>query len=246
MHSIFNYTLTSYNETSVRLHRQWINTTSPDSSRYLGADLYLTVPVGSPVRLAVTPGDNGTWTPPTVDIIVPASADPAQAGVVTVKVVTNETSLPGLDTQRLFLPQDGNETTALQNVLQGLSDGESDAAKQVCAGYGIQGCCWLTRVSPQVSFLTYEDKFTAGGWRFLTVRIYRQVIFCRTTELSATPQYFGRDSLIALRLLMPTLTSEAIEAALGAVIERTNATGALSHEETIGRQGTLLYHGDDS
>ena len=47
-------------------------------------------------------------------------------------------------------------------------------------------------------------------------------------------QYFGRDALIALRLLMPTLTSEAIESALGAVIERTNATGALCHEETIG------------
>ena len=33
---------------------------------------------------------------------------------------------------------------------------------------------------------------------------------------------------------MPTLTSEAIEAALGAVIERVNSTGALCHEETIG------------
>lgn len=138
MHSIFNYTLASYNETSVRLHRQWINTTSPDSSHYRGADLYLTVPVGSPARLAVTLGDNGTWIPPTVDILIPASADPGQAGVVTVKVVTNETSLPGLDTQRLFLPVNANESAALQNVLQCLSNGESDAAKQVCPGYGVQ------------------------------------------------------------------------------------------------------------
>lgn len=137
MHSIFNYTLISFNETLVRLHRQWINTTSPDSSRYLGADLYLTVPVESPVRLAVTPGDNGTWTPPTVDIIIPASVEAGQAGVVTVKVVTNETSLPGLDTQRLFLPGNESETAALQNVLQGLSDGESDAAMQVGPGNGI-------------------------------------------------------------------------------------------------------------
>lgn len=53
-------------------------------------------------------------------------------------------------------------------------------------------------------------------------------------RLTCTSQYFGRDSLIALRLLMPTLTFEAIESALGAVIERTNATGALCHEETIG------------
>lgn len=47
-------------------------------------------------------------------------------------------------------------------------------------------------------------------------------------------QYFGRDTMIALRLLMPILTSEAVEAVLGAVIERANSTGALCHEETIG------------
>ena len=35
---------------------------------------------------------------------------------------------------------------------------------------------------------------------------------------------------------MPILTPNAIEAALGAVIERVNTTGALCHEETIGMQ----------
>ncbi|KAH9902577.1 hypothetical protein C8Q73DRAFT_670858 [Cubamyces lactineus] len=198
MHDIFNYTLASYNDTSVRLHRQWINTTSPTSSTYKGADLYLTVPSGSPARLSVTPGNNGTWTPPMVDILVPGGG---QNGTVRVTVVTNETSLMGLDTQRLFLPEGTNGSQALQTALQGLADGENEAAKQV-------------------SFLTYADKFTAGGWRFLT--------------------YFGRDSLIALRLLMPTLTSEAIEAALGAVIERANTTGALCHEETIGDYASFV------
>ena len=53
-------------------------------------------------------------------------------------------------------------------------------------------------------------------------------------------QYFGRDSMIALRLLMPTLTAEAIEAALGAVIERANSTGALCHEETIGDYASFV------
>lgn len=43
---------------------------------------------------------------------------------------------------------------------------------------------------------------------------------------------------------MPTLTSEAIEAALGAVIERANATGALCHEETIGRHRTFSVYDD--
>lgn len=46
--------------------------------------------------------------------------------------------------------------------------------------------------------------------------------------------------MIALRLLMPTLTSEAIESALGAVIERANATGALCHEETIGDYASFV------
>ncbi|OSC99924.1 hypothetical protein PYCCODRAFT_1513135 [Trametes coccinea BRFM310] len=196
MHEIFNYTLASYNDTSLRLHRRWINTTSPTSSAYNGADLYLTVPAGSAARLAVTPGNNGTWTPPTVDVLVPAAG-----GTVRVAVVTNETSLVGLGTERLFLPESTNRSRALQTALQGLADGQSDAAQQV-------------------SFLTYEDKFTAGGWRFLT--------------------YFGRDSMIALRLLMPTLTSDAIEAALGAVIERANSTGALCHEETIGDYASFV------
>ena len=46
--------------------------------------------------------------------------------------------------------------------------------------------------------------------------------------------------MIALRLLMPTLTSEAIESALGAVIERANSTGALCHEETIGDYASFV------
>lgn len=41
---------------------------------------------------------------------------------------------------------------------------------------------------------------------------------------------------------MPILTSEAIEAALGAVIERTNSTGALCHEETIGNVSLHTLH----
>ena len=153
MHSVFNYTLGEYNDTSVRLHRQWINTTSPTSSLYKGADLYLTVPEGSSARLAVTPASNGTRAPPTVNIVVPSTADAQDsARTLRVTVVSNETSLTGLDTQALFLPQNGtNGTQALETALQGLADGTNVAAQQV-------------------SFLTFADKFTAGGWRFLTVR----------------------------------------------------------------------------
>ena len=149
-----NYTLAEYNDTFVRLHRQWINTTSPTSSDYKGTDLYLTVPTESSARLAVTPGNNGTWTPPTVDIIIPSATDGQNTtGTLRVTFVTNETSLTGLDTQALFLPQNGtNGTQALETALQGLADGTNPAAQQV-------------------SFLTFADQFTAGGWRFLTVSV---------------------------------------------------------------------------
>ncbi len=66
-----------------------------------------------------------------------------------------------------------------------------------------------------LSFLSYTDKLLAGAWRFLT--------------------YFGRDSMIATLLLQPVLSDQAIEAVIGAVLERINRTdGSVCHEETIG------------
>ena len=66
-----------------------------------------------------------------------------------------------------------------------------------------------------LSFLSYTDKLLAGAWRFLT--------------------YFGRDSMIAALLLQPVLSDQAVEAVIGAVLERINRTdGSVCHEETIG------------
>lgn len=66
-----------------------------------------------------------------------------------------------------------------------------------------------------LSFLSYSDKLLAGTWRFLT--------------------YFGRDSMIAALLLQPVISDTAIEAVIGAVLERINITsGTVAHEETIG------------
>ncbi|KAJ5085740.1 hypothetical protein N7532_010511, partial [Penicillium argentinense] len=73
-----------------------------------------------------------------------------------------------------------------------------------------------------LSFLSYSEKVLAGAWRFLT--------------------YFGRDSMIATLLLEPVLNSgngSAIEAVIGAVLERVNRTdGSVCHEETIGDYAT--------
>jgi len=65
-----------------------------------------------------------------------------------------------------------------------------------------------------LAFLTYDTKMLAGSWRFLT--------------------YFGRDTLLAVRLLMPVLTADAAEIGLGSVFERINERGEVAHEEEIG------------
>jgi hypothetical protein len=69
-----------------------------------------------------------------------------------------------------------------------------------------------------LSFLSYSNKLLAGAWRFLT--------------------YFGRDSMISALLLEPVLSlgqNGAMEAVIGAVLERLNRTdGSVCHEEVIG------------
>lgn len=59
-----------------------------------------------------------------------------------------------------------------------------------------------------LSFLSYTDKLLAGTWRFLT--------------------YFGRDSMISMLLMQFILSDAAIEAVVGAVLERVNRTDGKS------------------
>ncbi|GGB41517.1 lipoprotein [Sphingomonas metalli] len=70
-------------------------------------------------------------------------------------------------------------------------------------------------------FLSYREKFNAGSWRFNT--------------------YFGRDTLMSLRLLMPALRPPAIEAGLGAVLARLGPAGDVAHEEGIGEFAVLEH-----
>jgi hypothetical protein len=65
-----------------------------------------------------------------------------------------------------------------------------------------------------LTFLSYQEKFLAGSWRFNT--------------------YFGRDTLMSVRLLMPALSPKAAEAGLGAVLTRLSPQGEVAHEEDIG------------
>lgn len=65
-----------------------------------------------------------------------------------------------------------------------------------------------------LGFLSYREKFLAGSWRFNT--------------------YFGRDTLMSVRLLMPALQPAAVEAGLGSVLARLSPGGEVAHEEGIG------------
>lgn len=72
-----------------------------------------------------------------------------------------------------------------------------------------------------LAFLAYADRLLAGSWRFLT--------------------YFGRDTLMSLRLLMPALAPAAIEMAIGSVLERLGPDGEVAHEEDIGEFAVLRH-----
>ena len=70
-----------------------------------------------------------------------------------------------------------------------------------------------------LEFLAFEDKWLAGSWRFHT--------------------YFGRDTLMSVRLLLPVLKPAAVEAALASVLNRLSPAGEVAHEEDIGEFAVL-------
>lgn len=75
-----------------------------------------------------------------------------------------------------------------------------------------------------LAFLSYEEKLMAGSWRFLT--------------------YFGRDTLLSVRMLMPVLQPRVMEAGLGAVIDRIGANGQVAHEEALGDYAWVVRVGN--
>ncbi len=67
-----------------------------------------------------------------------------------------------------------------------------------------------------LEFLTTQEKFLAGSWRYLT--------------------YFGRDTMFTSLALQPVLSKEAMKVALQSVLNRLNDKGEVAHEENIGEQ----------
>ncbi|PWN51215.1 hypothetical protein IE53DRAFT_301358, partial [Violaceomyces palustris] len=198
---IFNWTVTAANESIVWLSKPWLNESKVRDDQ---GEVVDEVRYSLEWILQAEQGLKFRVTPSTNGTYTPPKVDlildgADQVGRVGFKVLTNETFTPGLEVDQLFL-----NLTNITSVQQ------------------------APNARKQFSFLTYKDKFTAGGWRFLT--------------------YFGRDSMFTLRLLLPgkTLTPESIEAALGAVISRINSTsGEVCHEETVGDYATFVNLAND-
>ena len=76
-----------------------------------------------------------------------------------------------------------------------------------------------------LTFLSYREKFLAGSWRFDT--------------------YFGRDTLMSVRLLMPALQPQAVETGLTSVLARLSREGEVAHEEDIGEFAILDHRKSD-
>lgn len=75
-----------------------------------------------------------------------------------------------------------------------------------------------------LAFLSYGEKLLAGSWRFLT--------------------YFGRDTLLTLKLLSRSASPDLIEAGLSSVLDRLNDDGEVAHEEAIGEFAVLSHEKD--
>ncbi len=74
-------------------------------------------------------------------------------------------------------------------------------------------------VRRSLCLLCFDDSWLAGSWRFLT--------------------YFGRDTLMSLRLLLPVLRPAAVHGALRSVLRRLSPAGRVAHEEDIGEFAAL-------
>ena len=81
------------------------------------------------------------------------------------------------------------------------------------------------RARQALAFLSYQEKFLAGSWRFDT--------------------YFGRDTLMSALLLAPVLEPPAMESAIASVLDRLSPGGQVAHEEDIGEFAVLRNERED-
>ena len=100
-------------------------------------------------------------------------------------------------------------------------EARSFLGSSTAAGSGQEVSALLERAQKSLSFLAYQDKLLAGSHRFLT--------------------YFGRDTLLTTRMLLPVAAEGLVEAALKSVCQRLSPEGRVAHEEAIGNEASLQH-----
>ena len=149
LNEIFNYTLGDFSNSSVTLVRNWINGSTVQ---------YLSFEAINNAQFTVVPSTNVTL-PPNITISRPDAGANATIHFMSTFNFTNaSTTLVGLGRDELFL------TEAPANSSEGLG-----AILDAIASNG-------TGIADQASFLAYQDRFFAGGWRFLTCECSREIV----------------------------------------------------------------------
>ena len=159
----------------------------------------------------------------------------AHIGVVGNKLTWSRDRLDGAAGYRLTVEVIGGKLGLSGQITAG-ADGQIKLRVTACSGEPpltpLSGTALLNgKEAPDsgavntLTFLSYKEKFLAGSWRFNT--------------------YFGRDTLMSVKLLMPVLAPEATEAGLRAVLERLSADGEVAHEEGIGEFAVLTHKRDN-
>ena len=93
------------------------------------------------------------------------------------------------------------------------------------------------RISLIVMAATGETPLTPIGRRELLTPAARPD--ARAANALQFDTYFGRDTLMSVRLLMPVLQPAAVEAGIGSVLARLSPGGEVAHEEDIGEFAVL-------
>lgn len=111
-------------------------------------------------------------TPPVDEIAAPTVLfqlpDSTKIGTLKWSVVCNETTFAGLGPSGFFLQDSQADNAAGAKALKGLADGVNIDGQQAGSKYFIKNDLWVNFRYTQISFLTYQTKSLAGGWRFLT------------------------------------------------------------------------------
>jgi len=119
-----------------------------------------------------------------------------------------------------------------------LSDGHIRAGPDGKIGLRITGLTGETPLTPLfgrelLNDSAASDPATRDTLTFLT---YREKAARR---LVALRHLLRRDTLMAVRLLMPVLSATAVEAGLSSVLARLSVQGEVAHEEDIGERAVL-------